>query len=43
MEYESWPIKISFRTDQLEGELVPKEVQSSMLTVIGDDCLGGLL
>ena len=39
-----WPIKLSFRTDKLEGELVPKEVMSSTLaTVVQDDDLAGVL
>ena len=43
-EFKSWPIKLSFRTDKLEGELVPKEVMSSTLaTVVQDDDLAGVL
>ena len=33
MSVEEWPIKFTFRTDKLEGELVPKGVQVVMLAV----------
>ena len=42
--FEMWPIKLSFQTDKLEGELVPKEVvNSTLLTVTKDDEFGRVL
>ena len=40
---EDWPIKYLFMTDKLEGELVAKGVQTSMVTVVQSSIMTVLL